>query len=259
MEPNAFIAEVYTRMSRRRPPAQRAKSWVEMADDPMVLQAAFEMEPLLPRDKGASILDIGFGRGWFVAACIRLGYQNITAAEFNVESFAHMREWSPALRLQNVETSMANFLAARPAEFDFIHLSHVIEHVPKYSLLHVTDSLYAALSPGGVLFLRTPNMEGPCASSSLFVTLGHEYGFAGSNLVSLLDICNFDDVRFHRFGPRERSLKQLAGELLRWPILRWNATKHRLFGVNEGAQWGTELVVSARRGALPSLLDDRCR
>ena len=30
--------------------------------------------------------------------------------------------------------------------------------------------------------LRTPNMEGPCANFSLYVSLAHEYGFCGSNL-----------------------------------------------------------------------------
>jgi len=44
--------------------------------------------------------------------------------------------------------------------------------VPKYSLLWVVDALYRALKRGGVLLLRTPNMEGPCATSSLYVTPG---------------------------------------------------------------------------------------
>ncbi len=266
MEPEAFIAEVYGRISRRRPPSARVRSWAEMANDPMVVQSAFEMAPLLPEDKDAAILDVGFGRGWFVAACVSLGYRNITAAEFGVENYAHMREWSPGIKLQNVDTYIAGFLAERPGVFEFIHLSHLIEHIPKYTLLHFVDSLFVALKSGkgdagggGTLFIRTPNMEGPCATSSYFVTLGHEYGFAGSNLVSLLDICNFDDIRFHQFRPHQRSVKQRFGDVIRAPFLQWNAVKHRLFGVNEGAQWGMELIVSAKRGDRTSLLDERCR
>jgi 2-polyprenyl-3-methyl-5-hydroxy-6-metoxy-1,4-benzoquinol methylase len=38
-------------------------------------------------------------------------------------------------------------------------MSHVIEHIPKYSLLWVVDALYYALQPGGILMLRTPNMR----------------------------------------------------------------------------------------------------
>jgi hypothetical protein len=77
-------------------------------------------------------------------------------------------------------------------------MSHVIEHVPKYW----------ALRRGGSVLLRTPNMEGPCANSSMYVTLSHEYGFAGSNLISLLDICGFDDVRLLKFPQHAPSLKQ---------------------------------------------------
>jgi len=253
------VAEVYRRMAQRRPPSARVRPWAEMAEDPMVLQSAFEMAPLLPANRDAALLDVGFGRGWFMAACVKLGYQNIAGAEFGVDAQSAMREWSPAISLFDVAPSVADFLVRHPAEFDFIHLSHVIEHIPKYSLLYHVDAMFAALKPGGTLFLRTPNMEGPCATSSYFVTLGHEYGFAGSNLVSLLDMCNFDDIRFHQFRPRRQSLKQRLGDAARAPVLRWNAWKHRLFGVNEGAQWGTELIVSARRGNLPSLLDERCR
>lgn len=148
MEPEAFIAEVYGRISRRRPPSARVRSWAEMANDPMVVQSAFEMAPLLPEDKDAAILDVGFGRGWFVAACVSLGYRNITAAEFGVENYAHMREWSPGIKLQNVDTYIAGFLAERPGVFEFIHLSHLIEHIPKYTLLHFVDSLFVALKSG---------------------------------------------------------------------------------------------------------------
>jgi len=105
--------------------------------------------------------------------------------------------------------------------------------------------------------LRTPNMEGPCANSSLYVTMSHEYGFAGSNLMSLLDICGCDDVRLLSFREPSPSLKQRAGDLLRWPILKLSQIRHRLFGVNQGSQFGSELIVIGRRGAWPPYFDPR--
>jgi hypothetical protein len=136
-------------------------------------------------------------------------------------------------------------------------LSHVIEHVPKYSLLWVVDSLYWALRRGGSVLLRTPNMEGLCANSSLYVTMSHEYGFAGSNLMSLLDICGFEDVRLLTFRERSPSLKQRAGALLHWPILKQSQLRHRLFGVNQGGQYGSELIVSGKRGVWAPYFDRR--
>ena len=87
--------------------------------------------------------------------------------------------------------------------------------------------------------------------------LAHEYGFAGSNLMSLLDICGFDDVRLLTFRQQSPSLKQRAGNLLRWPILKQSQIRHRLFGVNQGAQFGSELIVIGKRGALPPYFDRR--
>ncbi len=257
MEPNAFVAEVYRRMSLRHPPELLQQAWSEMEADPKVQETIHEMRHLLPSRKDSAILDIGFGRGWFIAACLKLGYRNVSGAEFAVDSRSYVASWSPAVSLLNIETNIGDFLAKHDESYDFIHLSHVIEHIPKYSLLYTVDALYSSLRPGGMLLLRTPNMEGPCAASSLFVTLGHEYGFCGSNLVSLLSICNFDHIEFQKFSPYRRSAKQKIGAAVRAPFLVWNKMKHRLFGVNEGNQWGSELVITARRGTLPSLLDPK--
>jgi 2-polyprenyl-3-methyl-5-hydroxy-6-metoxy-1,4-benzoquinol methylase len=99
--------------------------------------------------------------------------------------------------LHKITTNIGDFLADQAEQYAFIHMSHVIEHISKYSLLWVVDGLFFALQHNGTLFLRTPNMEGPAANSAYYVTLAHEYGFAGSNLESLLAICGFDDVVFH--------------------------------------------------------------
>ncbi|SRR5712692_6075356 len=261
MEPNAFVAEVYRRMSLRHGGERRKPTLAEIENEPMVLRAAFEYGSLLPTDRNAAILDIGFGSGWFIAACLRLGYSNVSGAEFGMAYKSHIRDWAPQnITLYEIEHDIGDFLANRPPEqYDFIHMSHVIEHIPKYSLLWVVDALYRALKRGGVLLLRTPNMEGPTPNSSLYVTLAHEYGFCGSNLKSLLDICGFDDITIHDVPAFRQTLKQRIGALMRWPILQQSRLKHRLFGVNVGGQFGTELVVTGRRMDAQPLFDMKYR
>lgn len=257
MEPHAFVAEVYRRMnsSQLRP---RGATWQEMEVDPAVQEATHQYAPLLPKARGASILDLGFGRGWFIAACLKLGYTNICGADFGTVHKSHVKDWSAGVTgLYEVETNIGDFLSEYRERFDFIHMSHVIEHIPKYSLLYVVDALYWALRPGGTLLLRTPNMEGPCAASSLYVTLAHEYGFAGSNLKSLLSICNFDDIRFVQFRNHSPKSRQKVGQILRRPFLLWSSLRNRLFGVNYGGQFGSELVVCAQRGERPALFDPK--
>ena len=258
MDPNAFIAEVYRRMAARHAAAKAHPTWQETENQAMVLNAAHQYAPYLPKDRSAPILDLGFGGGWFVAACLKLGYKNIYGADFGIAHKQHVREWAQdRVTLLDIPNDIGEFLSDKQEQFEFIHMSHVIEHVPKYSLLWVVDSLYWALRRGGSVLLRTPNMEGPCANSSLYVTMSHEYGFAGSNLMSLLDICGFDEVRLLTFRERSPSLKQRAGDLLRWPILKQIQFRHRLFGVSQGGQFGSELIVIGKRGAWPPYFDRR--
>jgi 2-polyprenyl-3-methyl-5-hydroxy-6-metoxy-1,4-benzoquinol methylase len=258
MEPNAFVAEVYRRMSLRHAAEHPSVSWAELQNDPQVLQAVYEYRSLLPVNKDASILDIGFGRGWFIAACLKLGYSNLSGADFGTIYKGYIKNWSPeSITVHEITSNIGEFLSAHQEEYHFIHMSHVIEHIPKYSLLWVVDGLYWALKHGSTLLLRTPNMEGPCANSSFYVTMAHEYGFAGANLKSLLDICGFDNIEFHEFSSHQSSLKQRIGRLFRLPYLLENRFRHRLFGVNEGGQFGAELVVTAKRGQMKPFLDHK--
>jgi 2-polyprenyl-3-methyl-5-hydroxy-6-metoxy-1,4-benzoquinol methylase len=256
MESHAFIAEVYRRMSQRHAAEKRRTTWSETEKDATVREATGQYAPYLPGDKTARILDIGFGSGWFLAACLKLGYSNLSGADFGIGHKSFVRDWAPdRITLHEIPDNIGEFLSDKKEQYDFIHMSHVIEHVPKYSLLWLVDSLYQALRHGGTLLLRTPNMEGPCANSSLYVTLAHEYGFAGSNLASLLDVCGFDNVRLIPFRSHDLSLKQRLGDLLRWPILQQSKLRHRLFGVNYGGQFGPELIAIATRGDWPPYFD----
>ena len=246
-----FVAEVYRRMSLRAVGARPQPPTPERINE-----VAAEYRHFLPSKKDAAILDIGFGDGWFMAACLKLGYTNISGAEFAPENKAYLEHWN--VQLYKIEGEIGDFLAKHPGEYDFIHMSHVIEHVPKYSLLWIVDALYQALKKEGTLFLRTPNMEGPCANSSYYVTLAHEYGFSGSNLASLLSICGFDNIRLHAPQPLRGVRKQLEA-LMRWPFLQESRIKNRLFGVNYGGQFGSELIATSRRGDFLPLFDEKYR
>jgi len=61
-------------------------SYADIMEDSRVVQAAFEYAPLLPSDKSAPVLDVGFGQGWFLAACLKLGYKNLSGADFAIKN-----------------------------------------------------------------------------------------------------------------------------------------------------------------------------
>jgi 2-polyprenyl-3-methyl-5-hydroxy-6-metoxy-1,4-benzoquinol methylase len=265
MKPEEFVKEVYRRMSVRHAATRREAPWSEMERDPQVARAECELRKILSESglserKDLAILDLGFGGGWFLAACLKLGFRNLSGADFGIEHKEYIKRWSEgSIALYEIENDIGDFLADKAEQFEFIHMSHVIEHIPKYSLLWVGDALYRALKPGGMLMLRTPNMEGPCANSSYYVTLAHEYGFSGANLESLLDVCGFDDIRFHRLENSQPSLKQVSGTLIRKIFLAESRVRHRLFGVNEGGVFDAELVMTGRRGKMTPLFDEKYR
>jgi 2-polyprenyl-3-methyl-5-hydroxy-6-metoxy-1,4-benzoquinol methylase len=101
-------------------------------------ERAHQYAPYLPKDRGALILDLGFGGGWFVAACLKLGYEKIYGGDFGIAHKQHVREWAPdRITLFDIPNDIGEFLSDKQEQFEFIHLSHVIEHVPKYLLLWV--------------------------------------------------------------------------------------------------------------------------
>ena len=80
MDPHTFVGEVYRRMSLRGAEAAALPPTPERVEE-----VASEYRSYLPHGKSAAILDIGFGDGWFIAACLKLGYVNISGAEFAPE------------------------------------------------------------------------------------------------------------------------------------------------------------------------------
>lgn len=245
-------------MGERSGASSFSRRWETVRDDPNVRTNIAVYADVLPPDKLSKILDIGFGEGDFIAAAVALGYTHIEGADFGASNKRGMLEWSPSIRhVHEITDDIGTFLQDHAEQYDFIHFAHVIEHIPKHSLLYNVDALYRALKTGGSLVVRTPNMEGPKPISSYFVTLGHEYGFSGSNLQSLLLICNFDDIRFV-------DIRRLGGKfLVRWiraAGIAFNHLLHRLFGAgNVGGQYGEELVAIARRLNRPALFDPATR
>jgi predicted RNA methylase len=54
-------------------------------------ECGVQYAPYLPKDRSAPILDLGFGGGWFVAACLKLGYEKIYGADFGIAHKQHLR------------------------------------------------------------------------------------------------------------------------------------------------------------------------
>ena len=256
MEPNKFIAEVYRRKDKLNPAYDDPIDPGLFLNNKSVETAVKQYQKVLPQNRDKKILDIGCEMGTFSAACIHLGYENIHCTDFGAKyKFQKIFKEFPQIKgVYDIESTIGDFLGDRDDKFDFIHLSHVIEHIPKHSLLYLVDSVYRSLKRDGTFFVRTPNMLGPIPFHSLFVTLGHEYGFTENNLKSLLEICGFEKIQFYRFE-QDYSLKQKIGNIFRKLFYLKENLKYRSFLGTYPQEIGTELVVSGTRKDKPELFD----
>lgn len=205
-----------------------------------------QMKNILPKNKESRILEIGFGKGSFISACIQIGYKNIYGLDFHNTSLSKIFPKNSSIQeLYNIDNTIWESLNEIDEKFDFIYLSHVIEHIPKYHLLEAVDSIFNSLNYNGMLFIRCPNMISYASNSGLYCTLGHEYGFIHNNLKSLLNICGFDNIESYQFGAY--GLKGKIGNYLRKPFILLKKIQNRLFGVHEGNNYDSELIMSGTK------------
>ncbi len=110
-----------------------------------------------------AVLDVGCGQGQFLEW---LAAEGIAAQ--GVDSDTRMVAVCREKGLSVVEADLFAYLAEQQERFDGIFSSNVVEHLSAENVLRFIQLAYAALRPGGILLLATPNPE------SLIVHL-HEF------------------------------------------------------------------------------------
>jgi SAM-dependent methyltransferase len=100
------------------------------------------------------LLDIGSGPGYFLLHGQQRGWE-VTGIEPSRRAAEHAR----TLGVEIIEEFLDEALAARLGQFDVVHMSEVLEHIPDpKALLRIAHRL---LKPGGVLCAVVPNDYSP--------------------------------------------------------------------------------------------------
>lgn len=105
-------------------------------------------------DGHAHVGDLGAGHGEFLALLVAQGH-TVAGVDIDPAMAARCRD----LGFDVAHGDALEWLASAPEAFDGLFSSNVIEHLPAQTVEAWIAASFAALKPGGILVLATPNPE----------------------------------------------------------------------------------------------------
>lgn len=147
----------------------------ELVEDPISTgfhreEAVRNLALLQNHARPGRLLDVGCSTGLFLSAARQAGWQ-ARGVEYSADSSRVARE----VYGQDVVTGALEPGMFEPGSFDVVTFWDVIEHVP--DPVHTLGVAAQLLAPGGLMVLKTPNVDGLYPKASL--ALAHRLGFWG--------------------------------------------------------------------------------
>jgi 2-polyprenyl-3-methyl-5-hydroxy-6-metoxy-1,4-benzoquinol methylase len=184
----------YTRHYRR---------WHDDSDDHFASMAsgfARKLEPLLPAQRSARILEIGCGMGFALGGLQQLGYDDIHGIDSDRGQVAMATR--RGLPVSHVPLAASNgFFAENMDGFDVVMCIDVLEHVPVDDQLAFLRQLHGTLKAGGRLICQVPNANSGIASRYRYIDWTHHCSFSEASLDFVLHNAGFVDIRIMESNP----------------------------------------------------------
>lgn len=148
---------------------------------------------LLPKNKDARILEVGFGNGFFLKTMMSSGYNNFLGIEPGKTQYEFTKKHITEKVLLIADTFA--FLSKNKNKFDAIVLIEVLEHIPRKNTIRLIKLLYGSLKENGILIIKVPNMSNPLMLRSRYSDFTHEAGFTPESLFQVLHCTDFRRIR----------------------------------------------------------------
>jgi 2-polyprenyl-3-methyl-5-hydroxy-6-metoxy-1,4-benzoquinol methylase len=141
-----------------------------------------------PKNKNLRIIDIGCGFGQMLHALKHYGYDNISGVDLSPESVDFCRNNG----FQVTQGDLVTFVDTERELYDVIIMNDIIEHIPKADIIPSLQSYHGALSPGGLLMIKTFNSANPILGlDARYCDFTHELGFTESSFRQVLLVAGF--------------------------------------------------------------------
>jgi len=147
----------------------------------------------LPSDRAAAILDLGCGYGQMLREFRRLGYTNVRGIDVAEDAVSACT--ADHLNVERIDT-IDGWAARHAGEFDFIVMSHVLEHIAKDEMIPTCRAIRSMLRPGGQFCVMVPNAQSATGAYWAFEDFTHQTLFTSGSLYYVLRGAGLAKIEF---------------------------------------------------------------
>lgn len=148
----------------------------------------------LPEDKEAFILDIGCGYGQVLADLKKRGYKNIKGIDILHEAVKNVNAMKIAA--EKID-DLIDFCKQSTQLYDFIIMSHVLEHIEKEKIIEVLSLIKnKLLKQKGSLLIVVPNAQSNTGVYWAYEDFTHMLLFTAGSVLFVLRTAGFKSIKF---------------------------------------------------------------
>lgn len=147
----------------------------------------------LPEDKNASILDIGCGYGQNLLKIKELGYKNLKGIDISSSGKEILN--AQGIEFEQIE-NLGIFCEASKQKYDFIIMSHVLEHIPKEEIIGSARAIKEIISETGKFLIVVPNAQSNTDAYWAYEDFTHTVLFTSGSIYYVLKMAGFNKIEF---------------------------------------------------------------
>jgi SAM-dependent methyltransferase len=151
------------------------------------------IERVISAIPNARVLDFGCGFGPLLSALKRAGVTEAEGLDIAPEAIQYCQ--AHGLRCTDGNAN-PDFFKEHRGYYDFVLMSHVLEHFPKDQVVVQLRQVKEILNPGGGLIVMVPNAQSNTGAYWAYEDITHYQLFTSGSLYHVLRAAGFDTVEF---------------------------------------------------------------